>query len=167
MHAPTGREKVTKFGRQHVVALRQPAERRDVHRFRMRPLTHLRKLLRVPQQQQPGCCHRTSDGAGQGKLSGLIHNQQIEALTGNGSDTTEGPRGAAEHKPRARKRRKFSVDRACPGYSYSLVAFAGLFSHQGGVKPRLQNPGEHVLHRGVALRDNAHLPAVIHHKIND
>src|SRR3712207_8536002 len=49
---PARGEEVAELGREHVVAVAQPAERGLVDRLRMARLAHLRQLLRVAEQQQ-------------------------------------------------------------------------------------------------------------------
>jgi len=63
----------------------------------MRPLTDLRQLLRIAEQQQVSRCRSDRDGVCQAELPGLLDDQHVEAAPVDTVGIGEVPGGAADH----------------------------------------------------------------------
>ena len=99
VHAPRAREEVAVLGRDDIGAVHDPAERRRVDRLGVRPLAHLRQLLRVAEQQQARGRERDGDRRGERELAGLVDHEQVEALARDARVVREVPRRASDHVP--------------------------------------------------------------------
>ncbi len=144
----------------------EPPQGRLVHRLRVRPLSDLRKLLRVTEQEEAFGGAGDGQGIGQRELAGLVNHQQIQGPGRNGL-AGHGP-GRAAHQAAAggpQQGRNVVVGRAVPQHG---VRGGQLLGHPPRIHSRGFDRGaQHVLHHRVGLPDDADLPAVVHQPGND
>ena len=165
MHPPALGEEVAVLGRQHVVAVGDPAERRRVDRLGVVALAHLRQLLRVAEQQQVACGDARRDRGGERELAGLVDHEQVERPAGHAVGVREVPRGAADDEAGCRVLGRVLGDAVFRDDRVPVVArLAGVLRRLGdevGIEPGADDRVEHVLDDGVGLRDDADAPPVL------
>jgi hypothetical protein len=166
MHAAALGEEGAVLGRQDLVSVGHPAERRGVDGFGMQGLAHLRQLLRVAEQQQVAGRHGDGDRRRERELPGLVDDEQVELAACDAGGIAEVPGGAADDVAVARVVvcELTQVVFAGQGSEREALDVGGVFdgladavSAEAGADDRV----EHVLDDGVRLRDDADAPAVV------
>ena len=96
MHTVRVIEEIAAVRRKRVMSFHQPAKRGFVHRFGMRALADLWKLLRIAKQHQVSGRRCDGDGVGQAVLAGLLDDEQIKAAPRDPARACEIPCGASD-----------------------------------------------------------------------